>query len=96
MRSIPHPAVLITWEDHAGAVVAMLRLGASRAGDDPEMTTLVAELSDESEDFRRLWAAHDVREYSHRNSWTRSGGVIVIAHSPAGCGEPGRATLLSP
>jgi hypothetical protein len=75
---------LITWEDHATAVVAMLRLGASQAGDDPEMTALVAELSDGSEDFRRLWAAHDVREYSRRIMRMRHPviGDLTLGHEP--------------
>jgi hypothetical protein len=30
------------------------------------MTALVADLTAKSRDFRRLWDAHDVREYSHR------------------------------
>ena len=30
------------------------------------MAALVADLSAKSGDFRRLWAAHEVREYSHR------------------------------
>ncbi len=34
-------------------------LGTNR--DDPSLYTLVAELSEASEDFRRMWGRHDVR-----------------------------------
>jgi hypothetical protein len=84
---------LITWENHAAAVVAMLRLGASE-GEDQELTSLVAELSDESEDFRRLWATHDVRQYSHRIMRMHHPviGDLTLGHEPMSLpGDPGLA-----
>jgi hypothetical protein len=84
--------MLITWEDHATAVVAMLRLSASQEEGNQEMTALVADLTAKSRDFRRLWAAHDVREYSHRIMRMRHPvigeltlGPEVIMHLP---GDP--------
>ncbi|MEV6661137.1 MmyB family transcriptional regulator [Nocardia fluminea] len=40
--------------------MAGLRVGAGADLDDPRLTELVGELSLKSEDFRRLWAKHDV------------------------------------
>jgi hypothetical protein len=76
--------MLVTWEDHAAVVVAMPRLGASKEEGNPEMTTLVADLSAKSEDFRRLWATHDVREYSHRIMRMRHPviGDLILGHEP--------------
>lgn len=85
---------LITWENHAVAVVAMLRLGASAEGEDRELTALVAELSADSEDFRRLWATHDVRQYSHRIMRMRHPviGELTLGHEPMSLpGDPGLA-----
>ncbi|MDH6109318.1 transcriptional regulator with XRE-family HTH domain [Kitasatospora sp. MAP12-15] len=50
------------WEGKAADVVAALRVDAGYYPDDPQLASLVGELSMKSEDFRRLWAAHDVRE----------------------------------
>lgn len=50
------------WEGKAADVVAYLRLDTGRYPDDPKLTSLIGELSVKSEDFRRLWAAHDVQD----------------------------------
>ncbi|MFF4311244.1 helix-turn-helix transcriptional regulator [Streptomyces sp. 900105755] len=50
------------WAAVAAQTVANLRIDAGRHPDDPRMATLVGELSLKSEDFRRLWADHEVRE----------------------------------
>jgi transcriptional regulator with XRE-family HTH domain len=50
------------WESKARDTVGFLRLNAGRYPDDPELTSLIGELSVKSEDFRRLWADHTVRE----------------------------------
>ena len=50
------------WEDIARDTVATLRALAGTDLDDPRLTELVGELSLKSEEFRRLWARHDVRE----------------------------------
>ncbi|MER6225732.1 helix-turn-helix transcriptional regulator [Streptomyces sp. 900105755] len=50
------------WAAVAAQTVANLRIDAGRHPDDPRMAALVGELSLKSEDFRRLWADHEVRE----------------------------------
>jgi transcriptional regulator with XRE-family HTH domain len=50
------------WDDVARDTVATLRALAGTDLDDPRLTELVGELSLKSEEFRRLWARHDVRE----------------------------------
>ncbi|MFD7918798.1 helix-turn-helix transcriptional regulator [Streptomyces sp. NPDC059740] len=50
------------WERKATEVVAFLRLDAGRFPDDPRLSELVGELSVKSEAFRKMWAAHDVKE----------------------------------
>jgi transcriptional regulator with XRE-family HTH domain len=49
------------WEQEARAKVAHLRAVAGADHDDPSLLRLVKELSDASEDFRRIWARHDVQ-----------------------------------
>ncbi|WP_405161395.1 helix-turn-helix transcriptional regulator [Nocardia sp. NBC_01499] len=48
------------WAMHAAETVASLRASAGDL-DDPRLTELVGELSLKSDDFRRLWARHDIR-----------------------------------
>jgi transcriptional regulator with XRE-family HTH domain len=50
----------LDWETVARETVASLRATAGTDLDDPRLTDLVGELSLKSEDFRRLWARHDV------------------------------------
>jgi transcriptional regulator with XRE-family HTH domain len=50
------------WETVALETVAALRASAGTDLDDPRLTDLVGELSLKSEDFRGMWARHDVRE----------------------------------
>jgi transcriptional regulator with XRE-family HTH domain len=49
------------WPTVAAQTVASLRASAGTDLDDPRLTELVGELSLKSEDFRRLWARHDVQ-----------------------------------
>ncbi|MFI6892623.1 helix-turn-helix domain-containing protein [Streptomyces sp. NPDC050256] len=49
------------WESKARDTVSNLRLDAGRHPDDPQLAALVGELSLISDDFRRLWADHNVR-----------------------------------
>ncbi|MFI7002474.1 helix-turn-helix transcriptional regulator [Nocardia sp. NPDC050175] len=48
------------WAIHAAETVASLRASAGDL-DDPRLTELVGELSLKSDDFRKLWARHDIR-----------------------------------
>ncbi|MCO8277066.1 helix-turn-helix transcriptional regulator [Actinoplanes sp. TRM 88003] len=45
---------------HSRVIVADLRAVAGRRHDDPALADLIARLSAESDDFRRLWAEHEV------------------------------------
>ncbi|MEU4344873.1 helix-turn-helix transcriptional regulator [Nocardia sp. NPDC023852] len=53
--------VYADWPTIAADTVASLRATAGTDLDDPRFTELVGELSLKSEEFRRLWARHDVR-----------------------------------
>jgi transcriptional regulator with XRE-family HTH domain len=53
------------WEDVARDTVAVLRGRVGPNLDDPRLTDLIGELSLKSDEFRRLWARHDVREKTH-------------------------------
>ncbi|MER6565604.1 helix-turn-helix transcriptional regulator [Streptomyces sp. NPDC001093] len=64
------------WAAVAAQTVAHLRVLSGRYADDPELCALVAELSLKSEDFRRLWADHEVRECAY--------GVKQVRHPVAG------------
>ncbi|MFF8941110.1 helix-turn-helix domain-containing protein [Streptomyces sp. NPDC014864] len=55
----------VDWEQKAIDIVCALRMEAGCYPDDPRLSALVGELSVKSEDFRRLWATHDVKEKSH-------------------------------
>lgn len=55
----------VDWDQKASDIVSYLRMDAGCHPDDPRLSALVGELSVKSEDFRRLWARHDVREKSH-------------------------------
>ncbi|MEU0002979.1 helix-turn-helix transcriptional regulator [Streptomyces sp. NPDC006314] len=57
--------LFIDWEQKAIDIVCALRMDAGCYPDDPRLSALVGELSVKSEEFRRLWATHDVREKSH-------------------------------
>jgi transcriptional regulator with XRE-family HTH domain len=48
------------WENAARTAVASLRMEAARYPDDPQLATLVGELSVRDADFRTWWAAHQV------------------------------------
>lgn len=57
--------LFVDWEAKAADIVSALRMDAGCHADDPRLSSLVGELSVKSEDFRRLWATHDVKEKSH-------------------------------
>ena len=52
----------LDWDDIAAGAVAGVRASAGDDPDDPRLRDLVGELSLKSDEFRRLWARHDVRE----------------------------------
>ncbi|MFI6488737.1 hypothetical protein [Streptomyces sp. NPDC050564] len=58
-----HPrakAVFTDWELLRRSTVYALRLNAGRFPNDPDIIGLVAELGEDSPEFRALWADHDV------------------------------------
>ncbi|MGW8953891.1 helix-turn-helix domain-containing protein [Streptomyces sp. NPDC055709] len=55
----------VRWQEKAQDTVAFLRLDAGRHPDDTGLSALIEELSQESEDFRRMWSDHDVRDVTH-------------------------------
>jgi transcriptional regulator with XRE-family HTH domain len=57
--------LFVDWDRKASDMVSFLRMDAGRHPDDPRLSALVGELSVKSEEFRRLWATHDVKEKSH-------------------------------
>ncbi|MEV7086946.1 helix-turn-helix transcriptional regulator [Streptomyces sp. NPDC093085] len=57
--------LFVEWDAKASDMVSYLRMYAGYRPDDPELSALVGELSVKSEEFRRLWATHDVKEKSH-------------------------------
>ncbi|MFE1956184.1 helix-turn-helix domain-containing protein [Streptomyces sp. NPDC059524] len=57
--------LFVDWDSKASDMVSYLRLYAGRHPEDPELSALVGELSVKSEEFRRLWATHDVKEKGH-------------------------------
>ncbi|MFE6165802.1 helix-turn-helix domain-containing protein [Streptomyces sp. NPDC056486] len=64
------------WEQKASDIVSFLRMDAGCFPNDPLLSALVGELSVKSEEFRTLWATHDVREKGH--------GVKRFRHSLVG------------
>ncbi|PJI91165.1 helix-turn-helix transcriptional regulator [Luteimicrobium subarcticum] len=80
------------WGDRADRMahdaVAILRASAGQNPYDKGLTALVGELSTRSEDFRRLWASHDVRY--HRS------GTKVFHHPVVGRLELDYEALLLP
>jgi hypothetical protein len=64
------------WESKAYDVVGQLRLGAGLHPNDSLLASLIGELSMKSEDFRRLWAAHDVKKKAH--------GTMRVSHPLVG------------
>ena len=65
------------WLKTAQSVVSHLRTRIGAQPEDPALERLVGELSVRSEEFRRMWARHDVRPRA-------SGGITRIEHPQVG------------
>jgi transcriptional regulator with XRE-family HTH domain len=81
----------VDWEEVARDNVAILRLDAGRHPDDPLLVELVGELSVKSQEFRRWWADHNVRERTHgskRYHHPLVGDLTVDYESVALLGDP--------
>ncbi|MFF1379516.1 helix-turn-helix domain-containing protein [Streptomyces sp. NPDC058308] len=57
--------LFVDWDKKASDIVSYLRMDAGCYPNDPELSALVGELSVKSEEFRGLWATHDVKEKGH-------------------------------
>ncbi|EHM24535.1 helix-turn-helix domain-containing protein [Streptomyces anulatus] len=68
--------LFVNWDSKASDMVSYLRLYAGCYPDDPELSALVGELSVKSDEFRRLWATHNVKEKGH--------GVKLLRHPLVG------------
>lgn len=68
--------LFVNWDSKASDMVSYLRLYAGCHPDDPELSTLVGELSVKSDEFRRLWATHNVKEKGH--------GIKLLRHPLVG------------
>ncbi|MEU4603454.1 hypothetical protein AB0F43_10780 [Kribbella sp. NPDC023972] len=68
--------LFVDWHAKAAGVAGILRLHAGIHPDDPQLAQLVGELSVRSEEFRQLWAAHEVRRKGH--------GVLRFNHPLVG------------
>ncbi len=64
------------WDTKASDMVSYLRLYAGCHPDDPQLSALVGELSVKNDEFRRLWATHNVKEKGH--------GVKLLRHPLVG------------
>ncbi|MCX5385267.1 helix-turn-helix transcriptional regulator [Streptomyces sp. NBC_00083] len=58
-------SLYVDWHGKAVDVVSILRLCAGCYPDDPQLSSLVGELSVKSEEFRTMWAAHTVADKGH-------------------------------
>jgi hypothetical protein len=73
----PHATTFFRhWDEVANDAVAMLRAEAGRDRYDRRLSDLIGELSTRSEEFRRRWAAHNVRMHTT--------GVKLLHHPVVG------------
>lgn len=80
------------WEVFAQMCVAIMRAEAGRDPHDRGLQNLVGELSTQSEAFRKLWGAHDVRSHgagTKRYNHPHVGELILAYEELALTAEPG-------
>ena len=80
------------WDFFAGVTVAILRTEAGRDPHNKELHDLIGELSTRSDEFRRLWGAHDVRHHGTGSKSFRHpvAGELTVAYESMGMeSEPG-------
>jgi len=85
------------WEAFAAMCVAIMRAEAARDPHDRVFQDLVGELSTQSETFRRLWAAHDVRTHGSGSKRFRHpvvGEVTLAYEELAITAEPGLVLMI--
>ncbi|PZF83089.1 transcriptional regulator [Jiangella anatolica] len=84
------------WDSVAADTLASLRATAGTDLDDPVLTDLVGELSLKSDEFRRLWARHDVRTKTSGSKRFRHplvGELTLRYESLAVNGAPGQVIV---
>lgn len=85
------------WDLFAQMCVAIMRAEAGRDPHDRGLQELVGELSTQSETFRRLWGAHDVRTHgtgTKRFKHPDVGGIVLAYEEFAITAEPGLVLLV--
>lgn len=85
------------WDRFAEMCVAIMRAEAGRDPHDTALQDLVGELSLQSETFRRLWAAHDVRTHgagTKRFTHPVVGELTLAYEELAITAEPGNVMLI--
>lgn len=85
------------WAAVAAETVAYLRLDAGLHPDDKQLATLVGELSMKSEDFRRLWADHQVKAktYGVKQLDHPVVGALTLPYETLGLpGDPGQSLVV--
>ncbi|AGZ42686.1 helix-turn-helix transcriptional regulator [Actinoplanes friuliensis] len=68
----------VDWDQVADDFVGHLQAAAGTDPDDPALTQLIGELSTRSEQFRRMWARHDVRAHPRGVKRVRHPAVGVL------------------
>lgn len=85
------------WAAVAAETVAYLRLDAGLHPTDRQLATLVGELSMRSEDFRRLWADHQVKAktYGVKRILHPVAGELTLPYETLGLpGDPGQSLVV--
>ncbi|MGW1411394.1 helix-turn-helix transcriptional regulator [Streptomyces sp. NPDC002403] len=85
------------WAAVAAETVAHLRLDAGLHPDDKQLATLVGELSLRSDDFRRLWADHQVKSKTYgvkRIDHPVVGELVLPYETLAAAGDPGQCLVV--
>ncbi|WP_326670403.1 MULTISPECIES: helix-turn-helix transcriptional regulator [unclassified Streptomyces] len=85
------------WPAVAAETVAYLRLDAGLHPDDKQLATLVGELSMKSEEFRRLWADHQVKAKTYgvkRIDHPVVGGLTLPYETLGVPGDPGQSLVV--
>ncbi|GAB2604417.1 helix-turn-helix transcriptional regulator [Pseudactinotalea suaedae] len=85
------------WDLFAGMCVGIMRAEAGRDPHDRVLQDLVGELSTQSEVFRRLWAAHDVRTHgsgTKRFAHPVVGELTLVYEELAITAEPGQVMIV--
>ncbi|THE07985.1 helix-turn-helix transcriptional regulator [Microbacterium oleivorans] len=85
------------WDLFADMCVAVIRAEAGRDPHDKGIQDLVGELSTRSDEFRKLWAAHNVRAHGSGKKRFRHpsvGELTLVYEELAVTAEPGRVLLI--